>query len=311
WVFTSTNPQFCGSFLAVSISTSRIWSIACLQPATECLLTNATVTGWTSGGRKTSSWRRTSSPCIATSLTLDRLQTLNTWRVPFADTDIGPDELRAVAEVVQSRWLTMGPKTEQFEQEFAALHGAPHAIAVSSCTAALHLAYTALGIGSGDEVIMPAMTFVATANAAVVCGARPVFADIISEDEPTIDPRHLESLITPRTRAIAAVHYAGYACRMDKILEVAERHHLPVVEDCAHAPLVRYGVSHLGSLGAIGCFSFFSNKNMTTGEGGMAVTRDEKLAARIRVLRSHGMTSGTWARHNERPADYDVLQPGW
>jgi dTDP-4-amino-4,6-dideoxygalactose transaminase len=236
---------------------------------------------------------------------------LNSWKVPLSDIDIGPDEIEAVAEVMRSRWLTMGPRTEQFEQAFANLHGAAHAVAVSSCTAALHLAYAALDIGPGDEVIMPAMTFVATANAAVVCGATPVFADIIGEDEPTVDPNQVASLITPRTRAIAVVHYAGYACRMNEIMALAERHQLPVVEDCAHAPVVRHGDRYLGTVGAIGCFSFFSNKNMTTGEGGMVVTRDDELASRIRLLRSHGMTTGTWARHNERPADYDVLEAGW
>jgi dTDP-4-amino-4,6-dideoxygalactose transaminase len=236
---------------------------------------------------------------------------LSNWKVPLADIDIGPEEIEAVAEVMRSRWLTMGPRTEQFEQGFAVLHGAEHAVAVSSCTAALHLAYASLGIGPGDEVIMPAMTFVATANAAVVCGATPVFADIISENEPTVDPDHVESLITARTRAIAVVHYAGYACRMNQIMALAERRRLHVVEDCAHAPLVRHGDDYLGTVAAIGCFSFFSNKNMTTGEGGMVVTRDDELASRIRLLRSHGMTTGTWARHNERPADYDVLEAGW
>lgn len=236
---------------------------------------------------------------------------MNNWKIPLSDIDIGPDEIEAVAEVMRSRWLTMGPRTEQFEKAFTNLHGAEHAIAVSSCTAALHLAYAALRIGPGDEVIMPAMTFVATANAAVVCGATPVFADIIGESEPTVDPDHVESLITPRTRAIAVVHYAGYACRMNEIMALAERHRLPVVEDCAHAPLVRHGDQYLGTVGAIGCFSFFSNKNMTTGEGGMVVTRDDELASRIRLLRSHGMTTGTWARHNERAADYDVLEAGW
>jgi dTDP-4-amino-4,6-dideoxygalactose transaminase len=236
---------------------------------------------------------------------------LSDWKVPLSDTDVGAEEAEAAARIIDSRWLTMGPETEQFEIAFASLHGAAYAIAVSSCTAALHLAYAALGIGPGDEVIMPALTFVATANAAVVCGATPVFADIIGEDEPTVDPGHIEALITPRTRAITVVQYAGYACRMNEIVALAERHQIPVVEDCAHAPLVRHGDEYLGTVGAIGCFSFFSNKNMTTGEGGMVVTRDDELASRVRLLRSHGMTTGTWARHNERPADYDVLEAGW
>jgi dTDP-4-amino-4,6-dideoxygalactose transaminase len=233
------------------------------------------------------------------------------WKVPLSNIDIGAEEVESLTEVLRSRWLTMGPRTKQFEKAFAAALGAEHAIAVSSCTAALHLAYAAVGVGPGDEVIMPAMTFVATANAAVVCGATPVFADIISEDEPTIDPGNIERLITPRTRAITVVHYAGYSCQMDEIMAVAERNNLPVVEDCAHAPLVSYGGKRLGTIGAVGCFSFFSNKNMTTGEGGMVTTADDQIGSRIRLLRSHGMTSGTWDRHNERPADYDVVQAGW
>ncbi len=233
------------------------------------------------------------------------------WKIPLFDINFGPEEQEAVAEVMQSGWLTMGPKTKTFEQRFAELHGSMHGIAVSSCTAALHLAFAALGIGAGDEVIMPSMTFVASANAAAVCGATPVFADILSEDEPTIGPEHVASLITPRTRAILVVHYAGYACQMDEIMRIAERHHLPVVEDCAHAPRVQHRGRYLGAIGTIGCFSFFSNKNMTTAEGGMALTHDEQLANRMRLLRSHGMTTGTWERHNERPQDYDVMEFGW
>lgn len=236
---------------------------------------------------------------------------LTDWKVPLSDIDIGSEEIEAVTQVIRSGWLTMGPKTEEFEREFARRHKARFAIAVSNCTAALHLSYLALGISAGDEVIMPSMTFVATANAAVACGAKPVFADIICEDEPTIDPNHVASLITPRTRAIVVVHYAGYACRMDEIIRVAAEHSLPIVEDTAHAPAVRYREGYLGTLGASGCFSFFSNKNMTTGEGGMIIAQDEQLASRIRLLRSHGMTSGTWKRHNERPQGYEVLAAGW
>ncbi|MEK6303070.1 MAG: DegT/DnrJ/EryC1/StrS family aminotransferase [Acidobacteriota bacterium] len=233
------------------------------------------------------------------------------WKVPLSDIDLGADEIEAVTEVIRRRWLTMGPKTEEFEYEFARHHHAKHAVAVSSGTAALHLSYLAIGLSPGDEVIMPSMTFVATANAAIVCGARPIFADILSEGEPTIDPDHVESLITPRSRAIVVVHYAGYSCRMKEIMRVAEKHSLPVLEDCAHAPGVRYDDRYLGTLGTTGCFSFFSNKNLSTGEGGMVTTQDDEIAERVRLLRSHGMTSGTWKRHNERPQDYDVSEAGW
>ncbi len=238
------------------------------------------------------------------------------WRVSLSDIDIGEAEANAAAAVIRERWLTMGPRTREFEAQFAQMHGSTpetplHAIAVTNCTAALHLAYAALGIGAGDEVIMPAMTFVATANMAVALGARPVFADIASETEPTIDPAHIEALITPLTKAIVAVHFAGYASRMDEICAIAARHDLPVVEDCAHAPGVPYKDGYLGALGAAGCFSFFSNKNMTTGEGGLILTGDEARGETLGLLRSHGMTSGTWKRHNERPQSYDVVMAGF
>lgn len=233
------------------------------------------------------------------------------WRVSLSDIDMGEAEAQAAAQVIHERWLTMGPRTREFEAQFAQMHNCQHAIAVTNCTAALHLAYAALNIGPGDEIIMPAMTFVATANMAVALGARPVFADIVSETEPTIDPAHIEALITPKTKAITVVHYAGYASRMDEIIAIAKKHDLPVTEDCAHAPGVPYGNSFLGALGAVGCFSFFSNKNMTTGEGGMITTGDDKTAKTLGLLRSHGMTSGTWKRHNERPQSYDVVMAGF
>lgn len=233
------------------------------------------------------------------------------WKITLADVVMAEEEIEALVRVVRSGWLTMGPRTEEFEIAFGRQHGAKHAIAVSSGTAALHLSCAALGLSAGDEVIMPALTFVATANAAVVCGAKPVFADIISLDEPTIDPAHAASLINPRTRAIIVVHYAGYSCRMRELKEIAGSQGIALIEDCAHAPGVLEGQRYLGAWGNVGCFSFFSNKNMTTGEGGMIITDDDSLAERIRRLRSHGMTSGTWKRHHDRPQDYDVVEPGW
>lgn len=246
------------------------------------------------------------------------------WRIPLADVDLGPEEEAAVVDVLRSGWLSMGNVTAGFEAEFAALIGTAHAFAVTNCTAALHLAGLALGWGPGDEVIVPSMTFVATVNAVRYTGATPVFADITSEADFGISPASIAALITPRTRGIVVVHYGGYPCDMPAILAIAERHGLDVVEDVAHAPggfiTLRNGGNGsdgqhhdhaLGSLGHIGCFSFFSNKNMTTGEGGMVTTNDDDLAARLRLLRSHGMTTLTWDRHKGHAYTYDVVAPGY
>jgi dTDP-4-amino-4,6-dideoxygalactose transaminase len=236
---------------------------------------------------------------------------LTDWRIPLADVRLGDQEIEAVLRVMRSGWLTMGPRTSEFERRFAEYHASPHAIAVSSGTAALHLAYAAVGVEPGDEVVMPALTFVATANVAIACGAKPVFADIVDVHEPTVDVAHVDALITPRTRAIAVVHYGGYPGRVAELAELARRRGVALIEDCAHAPGLRVDDRYLGTWGTVGCFSFFSSKNMTSGEGGMIVTDNSALAERVRRLRSHGMTSGTWKRHNERPQGYDVIEPGW
>lgn len=233
------------------------------------------------------------------------------WRIPLADVDLGPEEEAAVLDVLRRGWLSMGEVTAAFEAEFAALTGARHALAVTNCTAALHLAGLALGWGPGDEVIVPSLTFVATANAVRYTGATPVFADITSERDFGLSAEDAERRITPRTRAIVVVHYAGHAADMASLLAVAERHGLDVVEDVAHAPGADLAGRALGTWGKIGCFSFFANKNMTTGEGGMVTTGDDDLAARLRLLRSHGMTSLTWDRHKGHAWSYDVVAPGY
>ncbi len=236
---------------------------------------------------------------------------MSTWRIPLADIDMGPEEEAAVLDVVRRRWLSMGETTAAFESEFGALTGARHALAVTNCTAALHLAGLALGWGPGDEVIVPSLTFVATANAVRYTGATPVFADIASLDDFSLSAVDVATRITPRTRAIVVVHYAGYAADMPAILALAEQHGLDVVEDVAHAPGASLDGRALGVWGRIGCFSFFANKNMTTGEGGMITTDDDELAARLRLLRSHGMTSLTWDRHKGHAWSYDVVAPGY
>ncbi len=233
------------------------------------------------------------------------------WRVPLADIDLGPEEEAAVVEVLRSRWLSMGSGTQQFQQEFADFTGARHCLAVANGTAALHLACLAIGLGPGDEVILPSLTFVATANAVRYTGAVPVFADIESLDWLTISPSAIEACITERTRAILVMHYAGFACNMPAILEIARDHHLKVIEDSAHAIGSELDGRMLGTWGDIGCYSFFSNKNMTTGEGGMLATNDDALAERLRILRSHGMTSLSWDRHQGRASTYDVVDLGY
>jgi dTDP-4-amino-4,6-dideoxygalactose transaminase len=233
------------------------------------------------------------------------------WRVPLADVNFGVEEEQAVQKVVRSGWLSMGEVTKEFEQEFAAFIGAKYTLAVTNATAALHLACLAVGIGPGDEVIVPSLTFVATANAVRYTGATPVFADIESLEWLNISLASIESRITERTRAILVVHYAGFPCDMPAIMEIAHRHNLIVLEDSAHAIGSTLEGRTLGTWGSIGCYSFFSNKNMTTGEGGMLATNDKALAEKLRLLRSHGMTSLSWDRHQGHAYSYDVIDLGY
>ena len=231
--------------------------------------------------------------------------------VPLADLDFGEGESQAVLDVLNKRWLTMGSVTQEFESQFAEMAGVKHALAVSNGTAALHLACLVLGIGPGDEVILPSLTFVATANAVLYTGAEVRFADIIGPLELNISPESMLKQITPRTKALIVMHYGGYPCRMREIMEIADRNNLAVIEDAAHAPGARLEGRALGTWGDVGCFSFFSNKNLVTGEGGMLVTQRDDLAERARLLRSHGMTSLTWDRHKGHAHSYDVVDLGY
>lgn len=233
------------------------------------------------------------------------------WNIPLFDPDLGPEEEQALVDVIRSKWLTMGERTAAFEREFAELTGVPVALACNSATAALHMALAALGVGPGDDVVVPSLTFVATANAVRYCGARPVFADIASLDEWNVNAASIERVLTPNTRAIVVVHYAGYPCDMASIMALAQRRGLAVVEDVAHAPAAAVDGKALGAWGDAGCFSFFSNKNMTTGEGGMVTTRRPELAERLRWLRSHGMTTLTLDRHKGHAFGYDVVALGY
>jgi dTDP-4-amino-4,6-dideoxygalactose transaminase len=231
--------------------------------------------------------------------------------IPFFDLRVEQEDLDAVAETLRSGWLTMGPRAAAFEQAFAEYVGARHAVAVSSCTAALHLAYLAAGVGPGDEVIVPAFTFAATAAAVIYCGGTPVFADILGQHDLSIDPEDVERKITDRTKAVSAVHFAGYAAPVDALKELCDSKGIALIEDAAHGPGGTLHGKPIGSYGLAGAFSFFSNKVLSVGEGGMLVTDDEDVAAQARRLRTYGMTSGTWDRHSKTTTTYDVTGLGY
>ena len=233
------------------------------------------------------------------------------WKYLLSDIDLDEREKRAVSEVLDSKWLSMGPKTQKFEERFKQHADVPYALATSNCTTALHLALISHGIGKGDEVIVPSLTFVATSNAILYTGARPVFADISSLKSPLIDPEDIERNITKHTKAILVMHYAGYPCNMKKIQSIAKKHRLYIIEDAAHAVGSYYGDKMCGTIGDAGCFSFFANKNLPTGEGGMLVTRNKKVYDRLSKMRSHGMTSLTWDRAKGHSYSYDVVDLGY
>lgn len=235
---------------------------------------------------------------------------------------IGEEEIAEVVDSLRSGWVTTGPKVKRFESEFAEYIGTSHAIAVSSCTAGLHIALTALGIGPGDEVIVPTLTFCSTANVVVHLGARPVLVDV--GEDFNVTPEGIEAAITPRTKAIMPVHYSGQASDMDAIYEIAARHGLAVVEDAAHAVGATYHGAKIGSsrlfqplmdgspVRSAAVFSFYATKNMTTGEGGMITTSDEAFADRMRLLTLHGMSRDAWKRYTSAGSwHYEVVAAGY
>ena len=231
-------------------------------------------------------------------------------RVPLSDMAYGPEEEQAALNVIKSRWLTMGSVTKELESEFSRFTGVKHALAVSNGTHALHLACLALGLGPGDEVIAPALTFVASTNAVLYTNAEVRFAEIIGKSDLNISPEAIQKQITARTKAILVVHYGGYPCQMPEIMKLARSYGLAVIEDAAHAPGASLEGRALGTWGDVGCFSFFSNKNLATGEGGMVITGSDEIAEKVRILRSHGMTTLTWDRHRGHAYTYDVVALG-
>jgi dTDP-4-amino-4,6-dideoxygalactose transaminase len=233
------------------------------------------------------------------------------WTVPLADVVVPEEDIAVVADVYRSGWLSMGPQTEALERDFAAYTGARHALAVANGTAALHLICAAAELGAGDEVVVPSMTFVATVNAIAYTGATPVFADIAGLTEPWLHPDAVDAVVTERTKAIMTMTYGGHPGRTADLARLARERGLVLLEDAAHAAGSWLGDRHLGALGLAGAFSFFSNKNLAVGEGGMVVTDDDAVAARMRLLRSHGMTTLTWDRHRGHASAYDVVDLGF
>jgi len=233
------------------------------------------------------------------------------YKIPLFDLNFGRDEEKAVIETMRSKWISLGPKTIEFENRFAEALDSPYAVALTNCTSALHLSMLLTGIQKGDEVIVPSLTFCATVNCVKYVDATPVFCDIKSEEDLNMDVNKLKKLITPKTKAIIAMHYGGFANDMDEIVSLAEKHGIEVIEDACHAPLSEYKGKKLGTIGEIGCFSFFSNKNISTGEGGMIVTSNSDLYERAKLLRSHGMTSLSYERSKGHNAGYDVHGIGY
>ena len=234
-------------------------------------------------------------------------------KLPLFDIHLADEDVEAVTEALRSGWLTMGPRTRRFEEEFAQHLGVKHALAVTNGTAALHLAYLAAGIGPGDEVIVPAITFVATANAVRYCGAEPVLADVLGDHDLSLDPDDVRARLSERTKAVCCMHYGGYAAPVAALRELCDEHGIALIEDAAHAPASTAGDDSrpLGTWGRAGAFSFFSNKVLGCGEGGLVATDHDDAAELVTRLRSHGMTSGTWDRHRGHSAGYDVVGLGF
>lgn len=233
------------------------------------------------------------------------------YKIPLFDLNFDEKEETAVVETLRSKWISTGPRTAELESRFSEMLSCRYSLGMANCTVALHMALLLMGIKEGDEVITPSLTFVATVNPIRYVGAKPVFCDIKGPEDLTIDPDMLETLITERTRAIVVMHYGGFPCNMDRIMAIAKKHNLKVLEDACHGPLSEYQGQKLGTIGDIGCFSFFSNKNISTGEGGMLVTNNPDYYEKGKLLRSHGMTSLSYERAKGHSTAYDVVELGY
>ena len=233
------------------------------------------------------------------------------WKVQLFKLNYDEKESQAVKDVVDNGWITMGEKTREFENRFSKeVVDNVGCVAVSSCTAALHMALLSLDLKENDEVIIPALTFVADMNVVKIVGAKPVLADSESYENWNISARTIKKVITPKTKAVIIVHFAGYPCEMDEIVKLCKENNIALIEDCAHAPGAKYKGRAVGTFGDYGCFSFFTNKNLSVGEGGMICSKDEEKLKTARLIRSHGMDALTLDRHKGRAITYDVIRPG-
>lgn len=233
------------------------------------------------------------------------------YKIPLFNLNFDNSERKAVNKTLYSKWISTGPKCEEFEKRFSEKLNISFSLTTSSCTASLHMALLALEIKKGDEILVPSLTFSATVNVIKYIGAKPIFCDIISDSNLTIDPNEIARKITKKSKAIIVMHYAGFSCEMDSILSIAKKHKLFIVEDAAHAPLSEYNGQKLGTIGDIGTFSFFSNKNIAIGEGGMVITKNEKLYEKLKLIRSHGMTSLSYQRYKGHATKYDIQSLGY
>lgn len=233
------------------------------------------------------------------------------YQIPLFNLNFDECEAKAAYDTIRSGWISTGPKCAELEEMFARMLGAKYAVSVTNCTDALHICCMLCGFGPGDEVICPSLTFAASANCIRYVGATPVFADIVGPEHINIDPADIEKKITSKTKGIVVVHMAGYPAKMDEIMEIAKKHNLKVVEDACHGPLSEYKGKKLGTIGDCSAFSFFSNKNISTGEGGMFVTNSEELATKAKLLRSHGMTTMSYQRASGHATEYDIVELGY
>lgn len=233
------------------------------------------------------------------------------YKIPLFQLNFGEEEINAVTETIRSKWISTGPRCEELEQLFVDMFKVKYAISMSNCTDALHLACVLCDVQHGDEVLCPSLTFAASVNCIRYVGATPVFCDIVGPDHINIDPEDIKRKITPKTKAIVVVHMAGFPAKMDEIMAIAKEHNLKVIEDACHGPLSEYKGKKLGTIGDVATYSFFSNKNISTGEGGMLITNNEEMAKRAKLLRSHGMTTMSYQRAKGHATAYDILDLGY